>query len=405
MRPKPPPFPEAGEHFEEFQLVSLLGTGGTSRVFLARDLSLGGKQVVLKVSLDRGQEPQGPGGTRSSAHRPGQLGRLRRPRRCAGCRCRTGRGCRSTRSSGGSTRPSRPRHAMALWEALVRPPEATAASATKPDATSARRTRRRSGPRGDGWEGFPVRGTYAQGVAWIVMILAEALHYAHGQQTFHRDVKPAQRAADAPARPAVARLQPGRVAPFGVAGPGGDARRYAPLHGPRADRGLPQSRSLGQGRAPGRHLFARAGPPRAADRTGARPAGRDALAAPARCASCSIAGRCSTSRSGGPTRRSPMPSRRSSPSAWPFRPRIVIPTPAPWPRTSIASSRRQPLVHARQSVAAASGSRTGEYAIAFGWLWRGHSWRSAWPAYSRGWCWNGRADLFGRRAVSRNLMS
>ncbi len=50
---------------------------------------------------------------------------------------------------------------------------------------------RAPGPRGDGWEGFPVRGTYADGVAWIVKIVADALHYAHGQQTFHRDVKPA----------------------------------------------------------------------------------------------------------------------------------------------------------------------------------------------------------------------
>src|SRR5262249_33602411 len=61
VRPKPTPFPEAGDTFEEFQLVSLLGRGGTSRVFLARDLSLGGKQVVLKVSLDRGREPQAQG--------------------------------------------------------------------------------------------------------------------------------------------------------------------------------------------------------------------------------------------------------------------------------------------------------------------------------------------------------
>ncbi len=80
VRPQVPPFPEAGGTFEEFQLVSMMGRGGTSRVFLARDLSLGGKQVVLKVSLDRGREPQAQGGARPSAHRPGQLGRLRRPR-------------------------------------------------------------------------------------------------------------------------------------------------------------------------------------------------------------------------------------------------------------------------------------------------------------------------------------
>ena len=60
-RVEPPKFPEPGDTFEEFQLVSLLGKGGTARVFLAKDLSLGGKQVVLKVSLDRGQEPKAQG--------------------------------------------------------------------------------------------------------------------------------------------------------------------------------------------------------------------------------------------------------------------------------------------------------------------------------------------------------
>ena len=40
-------------------------------------------------------------------------------------------------------------------------------------------------------EGFPVRGTFSQGAAWIVMVLARALHYAHGRQIYHRDVKPA----------------------------------------------------------------------------------------------------------------------------------------------------------------------------------------------------------------------
>ena len=46
-------------------------------------------------------------------------------------------------------------------------------------------------PRGDGWKGFPAHGTYTQGAAWIVMVLARALHYAHGRQIYHRDVKPA----------------------------------------------------------------------------------------------------------------------------------------------------------------------------------------------------------------------
>jgi hypothetical protein len=45
-------------------------------------------------------------------------------------------------------------------------------------------------PRGDGWDGFPVLGSYASGVAWIGNVLARTLEYAHRMQTFHRDVKP-----------------------------------------------------------------------------------------------------------------------------------------------------------------------------------------------------------------------
>jgi hypothetical protein len=85
---------------------------------------------------------------------------------------------------------SKPARAMALWEALVRPPEATADPAAPANAAPPVEVRA-PGPRGDGWEGFPVRGTYSQGVAWVVKIIASALHYAHGQRTFHRDVKPA----------------------------------------------------------------------------------------------------------------------------------------------------------------------------------------------------------------------
>ena len=52
-----PALPGSGQDFEEFRLQSLWARGDVA-VFLARDLSLGGKQVVLKVTLDRGQEPK-----------------------------------------------------------------------------------------------------------------------------------------------------------------------------------------------------------------------------------------------------------------------------------------------------------------------------------------------------------
>ena len=93
MTPKPPPFPEPGGTFEIFRLVSLLGKGGSSRVFLARDLSLGGRLVVLKVSLDRGQEPKAQG--RSTTVTSSRSTRsCSTTTSCAGSRCRSGPVCR-----------------------------------------------------------------------------------------------------------------------------------------------------------------------------------------------------------------------------------------------------------------------------------------------------------------------
>ena len=190
MTPKPPPFPEPGGTFEEFRLVSLLGKGGTSRVFLARDLSLGGRRVVLKVSLDRGQEPKAQGAldhrhivpVNSVVFDDNQLRGLSMPFRL---------GLPLDEVIRRIDPASRPRDAMAIWKVLV---EGAKLPASEPSdeigEDIASEDDGRGGPRGDGWEGFPVRGTYAQGEAWIAMVVARALAYAHSMRTFHRDVKP-----------------------------------------------------------------------------------------------------------------------------------------------------------------------------------------------------------------------
>ena len=70
---------------------------------------------------------------------------------------------------------SSPRGALAIWEALV--PEGSAER--KPSTSQS------------GWQTFPIHGTYEEGVAWIVAMLAEALAYSHIKGILHRDVKPA----------------------------------------------------------------------------------------------------------------------------------------------------------------------------------------------------------------------
>ena len=186
MHPPGPEYPEPGSQFEEFQLVSMIGRGGSSRVYLAHDLSLGGKRVVLKISPDRGQEPKTQGALDHphivpvhsvSFHPDGILRGLSMPYRPGLPLDEIVKRVRPQR---------RPRAAKVLWDALIQgtSPELIPLSA---DQLS---SRRESGPSCDGWKGFPIRGTYSQGVAWIALVLARTLHYAHGMQTFHRDVKP-----------------------------------------------------------------------------------------------------------------------------------------------------------------------------------------------------------------------
>ncbi len=191
LRPEPPPFPKPGDTFEEFQLLSLLGEGGTSRVFLARDLSLGGKQVVLKVSLDRGQEPKAQGAldhphivpVNSVVFGDRQMRGLSMPFRP---------GLPLDTLIKRIKPESRPRGAMSLWRTLLEGTEIPdrAESTERTGVLRPAVVGRGTGPQGDGWDGFPLRGSYPQGVAWIVMTLAQALDHAHCMRTFHRDVKP-----------------------------------------------------------------------------------------------------------------------------------------------------------------------------------------------------------------------
>jgi serine/threonine protein kinase len=186
LRTPHPRFPEPNDLFEEFKLEEMIGKGGSSRVFLARDLSLGGKRVVLKVSLDRGQEPKTQGAldhphivpVNSVAFQPDQgLRGLSMPYRPG----------LPLDEIVKRVRPAdRPSSSLLLWDALFADSSPTRpAASTEPGASL-----RRKGPSGDGWEGFPAKGNYPQGVAWIAMVLARTLHYAHEMRTFHRDVKP-----------------------------------------------------------------------------------------------------------------------------------------------------------------------------------------------------------------------
>lgn len=182
------PFPEPGELFEEFELGPQIGKGGYSRVFVAYDLSLGRKRVVLKVSVDRGQEAETQGAldhphivpVNAVVYPPDHgLRGLSMPFRLGSPLDDVIRRVRQPAAD-------HPRTARVFWDALVKGigPDLLDASGDDLGPVLA------AGPREDGWRGFPVHGSFARGAAWIGMILANALDYAHRRKTFHRDVKP-----------------------------------------------------------------------------------------------------------------------------------------------------------------------------------------------------------------------
>jgi len=187
LPPPKPRFPESGESFEEFALRTQIGKGGYSRVFLADDLSLGGKRVVLKVSIDRGREAETQGALdhphivpiNSVTYQPDEgLRGLAMPYRPG---LPLDEIIRRVRVDDGA-----PRSARVLWDCLVEGIDLGPAG-DRDEGFAAALER---GPHCDGWRGFPVDGSFARGVAWIGLVLAQALDYAHRRETFHRDVKP-----------------------------------------------------------------------------------------------------------------------------------------------------------------------------------------------------------------------
>ena len=168
-------FPVEGDCFEQFQLRSLLGQGGSARVFRALDDSMGGREVVLKVSADRGNEPSILGKLDHIHIVPVLRVAMQPERGLRGLSMPYRPGLPLDEIIKKLDPASSPRGALAIWDAL-----ASADSPEQKPSTSQ-----------PGWQSFPIRGTYEEGVAWIVATLAEALAYSHHKGIFHRDVKPA----------------------------------------------------------------------------------------------------------------------------------------------------------------------------------------------------------------------
>ena len=173
--PPAPRFPEPGERFRHFLIGEELGRGGAGRVYRARDETLGGKEVALKVSRDRGSEPS-------------IMGQLVHPH-IMPVNSVVDEDCDGTKLRG-LCMPYLPGAALDKVIARVNPGSKPRGAHALFDAI------RGGGPEeplaeGPGWSTFPTRGTYAEGVAWVVAVIAEAIAHAHKKKIYHRDIKPA----------------------------------------------------------------------------------------------------------------------------------------------------------------------------------------------------------------------
>ena len=174
-------FPKAGDEVEHFRLEREIGRGGSARVYLANDLSLGNRRVALKVSGDCSTEPE-------------ILARLDHEHIVPILSVHDSEnGLRliCMPYHGGVTfdhllsnllyrnRKTPRKTAMELWTVL---------SEIDPDETELSGEFHQSNRF---WSEFPRNGGFTDAVAWLGWKIALALDHAHQQNIFHRDIKPA----------------------------------------------------------------------------------------------------------------------------------------------------------------------------------------------------------------------
>ncbi len=164
-----------GDRLDDFDLLAILGQGTFAAVYLARQRSLA-RMVALKVSRDRGDEPQ-------------TLAQLDHPHivRVFDQRVLTTPPVRLLYMqyvSGGTLEP-------VVREVRSGGPSAMSGSRLLNIIDRALADRGEQPPDGSSLRRRLVRATWPEVVCWIGARLADALDYAHRQGVLHRDLKPA----------------------------------------------------------------------------------------------------------------------------------------------------------------------------------------------------------------------
>ena len=164
-----------GEQLDDFDLLSRLGQGAFATVFLARQRSMQ-RLVALKVSADRGSEPQ----TMAQLDHP-HIVRVYDQRLVREKKLRL---LYMQYIAGGTLQD--------VVEYIRHVPPAARSGATFLAAIDACLDRRGESPPSDSSLRERLRrSTWAEVICWLGARLASALQYAHSQGILHRDIKPA----------------------------------------------------------------------------------------------------------------------------------------------------------------------------------------------------------------------
>jgi serine/threonine protein kinase/Tfp pilus assembly protein PilF len=205
-------WPRRGQEFLDFQIVRELGRGGFARVYLARQPSLGGRRVALKVSREGGPEAE-------------TLGRLSHPNivpvysvrhdpnsgLTAVCMPYLGRSTLADvidRVFSSGTLPTRARVILDSVQQTTPAEELPADPYPMPDRLR--------------------RGPYLEGVLRLAVQLAEALAFIHGRGVLHGDLKPSNVLMTPSARPMLLDFNLAWDARRGTPRVGGTIRYMAP---------------------------------------------------------------------------------------------------------------------------------------------------------------------------------
>ncbi len=188
--------PAAGDEFLSFRLVDEIGRGAFGRVFLARQMDLAGRQVVLKITAELPGESQTLAQLQHTNIVPIYSAHAREPFHAL---CMPFFGTTTLADVVGGLAPGRPlplsgKHFATtvgdrkrIHQERLGPPE-TVRMASRPAIPVVRTLAR---PEAASALQTLESRSYVNAVLWIGARLAEGLHHAHQRGILHRDLKPA----------------------------------------------------------------------------------------------------------------------------------------------------------------------------------------------------------------------